>query len=446
MCAVVGVYANDNAAKIASIALFAMQHRGQEATGISSSFGNKIHTIKNRGLVSEVFSEDSFKILKGDMAIGHNRYSTAGNDSILDAQPVHARYKLGEISIVHNGNLVNKDEVRTDLIDKGAIFQTGMDTENLIHLIAKSSKDKLQDRIVEAVSKMVGSYCFIIQSRSKQFIIRDRYGIRPLSLGKLKSGGWIVASETCAFDLVEAEFVRDIAPGEMVILRKDKEPESVQLFEPDFHPCAFEYIYFARPDSVIDGKNVYRTREALGKTLANKEIGKIKADMVVPVPDSGVPAALGYAAASGIPFEYGIIRNHYIGRTFIEPTQEMRDLKVKMKLSPMQSIIKGKSLIVIDDSIVRGTTSKRIVRMLKRAGAKEVHFRVASPMIKFPCFYGIDTPNKDELINANMTKEQVREYIEADTLEYLTIDELTTSLGTDRTYSLPSFDGNYFIK
>lgn len=446
MCAVVGIYGNENAAKLASIALFAMQHRGQEATGISSSYGNKIHTIKDRGLVSEVFSEKSFEILKGDMAIGHNRYSTAGNDSILDAQPVHARYKLGEISIVHNGNLVNKDEVRNELIDKGAIFQTGMDTENLIHLIAKNTKDTLQDRIIEALTKTVGAYCFIIQSRSKQFVIRDRHGIRPLSLGKLKSGGWIVASETCAFDLVEAEFVRDVKPGEMLVFSKDKsEPESMQLFEADFKPCAFEYIYFARPDSVIDGKNVYRTREALGRALAAKE-PTLKADMVVPVPDSGVPAALGYAAASGIPFEYGIIRNHYIGRTFIEPTQEMRDLKVKMKLSPMESLIKGKSLVVIDDSIVRGTTSKRIVRMLKRAGAKEVHFRVASPMIKFPCFYGIDTPNKDELINANMSKEQVREYIEADTLEYLTIDELTTSLGSDRKYSLPSFDGNYFIK
>lgn len=447
MCAVVGVYANENAAKIASIALFAMQHRGQEATGISSSYGNKIHTIKNRGLVSEVFSEKSFEILRGDMAIGHNRYSTAGNDSILDAQPVHARYKLGEISIVHNGNLVNKDEVRQELIDKGAIFQTGMDTENLVHLIAKSTKDTLQDRIVEALQQIKGAYCFIIQSRSKQFVIRDRYGIRPLSLGKLKSGGWIVASETCAFDLVEAEFIRDVAPGEMLVFSKEQsEPESVQLFEADFKPCAFEYIYFARPDSIIDGKNVYRIRESLGRALALKETTTIKADMVVPVPDSGVPAALGYATASGIPFEYGIIRNHYIGRTFIEPTQEMRDLKVKMKLSPMESIIKGKSLIVIDDSIVRGTTSKRIVRMLKCAGAKEVHFRVASPMIKFPCFYGIDTPSKEELINANMTKEQVREYIGADTLEYLTIDELVAGLGNDRTYSLPSFDGNYFIR
>jgi amidophosphoribosyltransferase len=446
MCAVVGIYGNDNAAKLASIALFAMQHRGQEATGISSSYGNKIHTIKNRGLVSEVFSEKSFEILKGNMAIGHNRYSTAGNDSILDAQPVHAKYKLGEISIVHNGNLVNKDQVRQDLIDSGAIFQTGMDTENIVHLIAKNTKDSLQDRIVEALQKAIGSYCFIIQSRSKQFVIRDKYGIRPLSLGKLKSGGWIVASETCAFDLVEAEFVRDVKPGEMLIFSQEhSEPESIQLFEPEYRPCAFEYIYFARPDSVIDGKSVYAMREELGKALAKKE-KNIVVDMVVPVPDSGVPAALGYALASGIPFKTGIIRNHYIGRTFIEPTQEMRDLKVKMKLSAMASLIKGKSLVVIDDSIVRGTTSKRIVRMLKRAGAKEVHFRVASPMIKFPCFYGIDTPNKKDLINANMSKEQVREYIEADSLEYLSIDELVAGLGNDRNYSLPSFDGNYFIK
>lgn len=446
MCAVVGVYGNENAAKLASIALFAMQHRGQEATGISSSYGNKIHTIKNRGLVSEVFSEKSFEILKGDMAIGHNRYSTAGNDSILDAQPVSAKYKLGEISIVHNGNLINKDEVRQDLIDKGAIFQTGMDTENMIHLIAKNTKDTLQDRIIEALQKVIGSYCFIIQSRSKQFVIRDKYGIRPLSLGKLKSGGWIVASETCAFDLTEAEFVRDIKPGEMLVFSKEHaEPESIQLFEPNYKPCAFEYIYFARPDSVIDGKSVYEMREKMGHALAKKEIGKIKADIIVPVPDSGVPAALGYAFASGIPFKTGIIRNHYIGRTFIEPTQELRDLKVKMKLNPMASMIKGKSLIVIDDSIVRGTTSKRIVRMLKKAGAAEVHFRVASPMIKFPCFYGIDTPTKKELINANMSKEQVKEYIEADSLEYLSIEDLVESLGSDRSYSLPSFDGNYFI-
>ena len=456
MCAIVGIYGNDNAARLASLALFSMQHRGQEATGISSSDEGRIFTKKDRGLVSEVFTDEALNYLKGNMAIGHNRYSTAGGDSILDAQPVFAKYKLGEMSIVHNGNLINKNEVRSELIDKGAIFQTGMDTENLIHLIAKNSQERLRDRIKEAIEKTIGAYCFIVQSRSKQFVIRDRYGIRPLSLGKIKSGGYIVASETCAFDLVDAEFIRDVRPGEMLIFSEDyEEPESIQLFEPEFRPCAFEYVYFARPDSVIDGKNVYRTRENMGRTLAKNDMAKsiagndgepIQIDMVVPVPDSGVPAALGYAAESGVPFEYGIIRNHYVGRTFIEPTQEMRNMKVKMKLSPMRSLIAGKSLLVIDDSIVRGTTSKRIVKMLKEAGAKEVHFRVASPEIKFPCYYGIDTPNKEELISNSMSVEEVREYIEADTLEYLSIDDLRSSIGDDRNYALESFDGDYFVK
>ncbi|UTJ06841.1 amidophosphoribosyltransferase [Arcobacter roscoffensis] len=448
MCAIVGIYGNDNAARLASLALFSMQHRGQEATGISSSCNGKIYTKKDRGLVSEVFTDEALQYLKGNMAIGHNRYSTAGGDSILDAQPVFAKYKLGEISIVHNGNLINKQEVRQDLIDKGAIFQTGMDTENLIHLIAKNTKDRLRDRIKEALTKTIGAYCFIVQSRSKQFVIRDRYGIRPLSLGKIKSGGYIVASETCAFDLVDAEFVRDVEPGEMLIFSEDKEePESIQLFESQYRPCAFEFVYFARPDSVIDGKNVYRTRENMGRALArNDEKSEINVDMVVPVPDSGVPAALGYAAQSGIPFEYGIIRNHYVGRTFIEPTQEMRNLKVRMKLSPMKSLIAGKSLLVIDDSVVRGTTSKRIVKMLKDAGAKEVHFRVASPEIKFPCYYGIDTPNKEELISNNMSVDEVCEYIQADSLKYLSIDDLTNAIGNDRNYALESFNGDYFVK
>jgi len=450
MCAVVGIYGNDNAAGLASAALFAMQHRGHEATGISSGGyeDKKIHTVKKMGYVRDVFHEGALKKLPGNIAIGHNRYSTAGNDSVSDAQPIQAKYKLGEISIVHNGNLVNKNEVRQRLINEGSIFQTDMDTENLIHLIAKSTIDRLRDRITEGLNELQGAYNFMIQSRSKLFVIRDRYGVRPLSLGKLKSGGWIVASETCAFDLVEAEFVRDVAPGEMLIFSKDfEEPESIKLFEDEYRPCAFEYIYFARPDSVIDGKSVYKTRENMGKELAKNDFNSgVKADMVVPVPDSGVPAALGYAQQSGLPFELGIIRNHYVGRTFIEPTQEMRNIKVKMKLNPMKSLIEGKSLLVIDDSIVRGTTSKRIVKMLKEAGASEVHFRVASPMIQHPCFYGIDTPTKEELINAKMTKEEVCEYIEADSLEYLTIDNLKDSLGRDRNYSLPSFDGDYFIK
>ncbi len=449
MCAIVGIYGNDDASKLASAALFAMQHRGHEATGISSGGNDNKHifTVKNRGYVRDVFNEDAFKILQGNMAIGHNRYSTAGSDSVLDAQPIHAKYKLGEISVVHNGNLVNKEEVRQRLIDEGSIFQTGMDTENLIHLIAKSSANKLRDRITKSLKKLKGAYNFIIQSRSKLFVVRDAHGIRPLSIGKLRSGGWIIASETCCFDLVDATFVRDVKPGEMLIFSKDfEEPESIMLDDSkEFRPCAFEYIYFARPDSDINGKNVYATREQMGRALAKNDKAMLEADMVIPVPDSGVPAALGYSKECGIPFELGIIRNHYVGRTFIEPTQAMRNMKVKMKLSPMKSLIEGKKLVVIDDSIVRGTTSKRIVKMLKDAGAAEVHFRVASPMIQHPCFYGIDTPTKEELINAVKTKDEVQEYIEADSLEYLSIDDLKGALGRETNYSLVSFDGDYFV-
>lgn len=442
MCAVVGVFDSKNAAKVAYYGLFAMQHRGQEATGITSSEDGKLHTIKGKGLVTDVFDEDAFNVLQGDMAVGHNRYSTAGNDSILDAQPVYARYSLGEISIVHNGNLVNKQEVRDGLIEKGAIFQSFMDTENVIHLIAKSSKKSLQDRITEAMGKIVGAYNLLIQSRSKMFVIRDRYGIRPLSLGRLRDGGYMVASETCAFDLVGAEFIRDINPGEMLVFNKNKELKSIQLFEPEHRPCAFEYIYFARPDSVIDGKNVYQTRLKMGEILAKEQPADV--DLVLPVPDSGVAAAKGYAKKLGVPFEMGIVRNHYVGRTFIEPTQEIRDLKVKLKLSPIKSLIEGKKVAIVDDSLVRGTTANQIVRMLKDVGAKEVHMRLASPQIKHPCRYGIDTPSYDELISANLSLQQICEKIKADSLGFLSVEGLVESLGKDRNYSLVSFTGEYF--
>ena len=447
MCAVVGVYGDENASRIAYYALFAMQHRGQEATGISASNGEHIKTIKSRGLVTEVFDDNSFEILKGDMAIGHNRYSTAGHDSILDAQPIFARYSLGEISIVHNGNLINKDKVREELIKEGAIFATSMDTENVVHLIARSQEKHLKDRIIKALEKVKGAYCFIIQSRTKMFVIRDRYGVRPLSLGRLESGGYIVASETCAFDLVKAKFVRDIRPGEMLIFDKEmpEDMKSIQLYESDYRPCAFEYIYFARPDSVIDGKSVYKVRGRIGWALAN-EASHIEADMVVPVPDSGVAAALGYSKKSGIPFELAIVRNHYVGRTFIEPTQELRDMKVKLKLSPIKEKINGKRVIVLDDSLVRGTTSRQIVKMLRESGAKEVHMMIAAPEIKYPCKYGIDTPSFDELMSANKTKDEIRDYMGADSLTFLSIEALKEAIGYDRNYSLVSFDGDYFIK
>ncbi len=442
-CAVVGVFNHEEASKLAYFCLHALQHRGQEAAGISSGDGKKLYTIKDRGLVTRVFDEQKLATLQGRTAIGHTRYSTAGDDSILDAQPVFARYDLGEMSIVHNGNLTNAQEVRDALIAKGAIFQTFMDTENLIHLIAKSDEEKLLDRIIDAVKKIEGAYSLVFLSRSKMFAMRDPHGFRPLSLGRV-GDGYVVASETCAFDLIGAEFVRDVEPGELLVFEKDKAPQSIKVFEPTPKHCIFEYVYFARPDSDVFGKNVYQMRKNMGVALAREK--PIEADLIVPVPDGGVPAAIGYSQESGIAFEMGIMRNHYIGRTFIEPTQEMRDLKVKMKLSPIISMIKGKRVIVIDDSIVRGTTSRRIIRMLKDAGAAEVHMRISSPPTTDPCYYGVDTPDKDKLIAANMSSDEICKYIEADSLAYLSNDALLKSVdATESNYCTACFTGEYIV-
>ena len=445
-CAVVGIFGHEEASKLAYFSLHSLQHRGQEAAGISSSDGKKLHTIKDRGLVTQVFNEDKLSTLSGKSAIGHTRYSTAGDDSILDAQPVFARYDLGEMAIVHNGNLTNAQEVRDALIQKGAIFQTFMDTENLIHLIAKSQKDKLLDRILDAVARIEGAFSLVFLSRTKMFAMRDRHGFRPLSLGRLKNGGYIVSSETCAFDLVGAEFIRDVKPGELLIFEENKAPQSIQVFPSEPKHCIFEYVYFARPDSSVFGQSVYKTRKNMGRELA--KIKPVKADIVIPVPDGGVPSAIGYAQESGIAYEMGIMRNHYVGRTFIEPTQEMRDLKVKMKLSPMVDIIKGKSVIVVDDSIVRGTTSRRIVRMLKDAGAKEVHMRISSPPTTDPCFYGVDTPDKSKLIASNMSIDEICEYIEADSLAYLDEESLLRSVNStidEDKYCTACFTGKYIV-
>ncbi len=442
-CAVVGIFNNEEASKLAYLSLHAMQHRGQEAAGISSGDGKRLHTIKDRGLVMQVFNEEKLETLKGHMAIGHTRYSTAGDDSILDAQPVHANYDLGQLSIVHNGNLTNHQEVRQELIKQGAIFQSSMDTENLIHLIARSEKEKLKDRIVDAVKKIEGAFSLIFLSRTKMCAMRDRFGFRPLSLGRI-GDGYVVASETCAFDLIGAEYIREVEPGEMLIFEKDKAPQSIKVYEPTPKHCIFEFVYFARPDSQVYGQNVYQNRKNMGIELAKEQ--PIEADMVVPVPDGGVPAAIGYSQESGIPYEMGIMRNHYIGRTFIEPTQEMRDLKVKMKLSPITELIKGKRIIVIDDSIVRGTTSRRIIRMLKEAGAAEVHMRISSPPTTDPCFYGVDTPDKDKLIAANMKTQEICDYIGADSLAYLSTDALMRSVSMDReNYCTACFTGEYIV-
>ncbi|WP_394954847.1 amidophosphoribosyltransferase [uncultured Helicobacter sp.] len=450
-CAVVGVYNVKNATILSYYALFAMQHRGQEASGISTSDGTKIATLKGNGLVTKVFDEESLKKLQGKSSIGHNRYSTAGEDSINEAQPIFARYSLGEMAIAHNGNLTNAKAVRDMLIQKGAIFQSHLDTENLIHLIAHSQKEHLVDRIIDALGYVDGAYCFVFLSRSKMFVVRDRYGLRPLSLGKIQnddgSVGYIVASETCAFDLLEAEYVRDVAPGEMLIFEgaytplSSSEPKSVQVFAPTPKPCVFEYMYFSRPDSQVYGKNVYEIRKQMGIELAREH--KLKADIVIPVPDSGVAAALGYAKESGIDFELGIIRNHYVGRTFIEPLQRMRELKVRLKLNPISSIIEGKEIIVIDDSVVRGTTSKQIVQILRKAGAKKIYLLISAPPTISPCYYGVDTPDKEQLICANKSIEEVRSYIGADFLGFLSIEGMLRSIGGEQEFCKACFDGQY---
>jgi len=444
-CAVVGIFGHKEASKLAYFSLHALQHRGQEAAGISSADGTKLHTIKDRGLVMSVFDEKKLETLKGKNAIGHTRYSTAGDDSILDAQPVFARYDLGEMAIVHNGNLTNAQEVRDALIKKGAIFQTFMDTENLIHLIAKSEQEHLVDRIIDAVKRIEGAFSLVFLSRTKMFAMRDRFGFRPLSLGRIGNGGYVVASETCAFDLIGAKYIRDVEPGELLIFEDDKAPQSIKVFEPTPKHCIFEYVYFARPDSSVYGQSVYQMRKNMGVELS--KIKPVDADIVIPVPDGGVPSAIGYSQGSGIPYEMGIMRNHYIGRTFIEPTQEMRDLKVKMKLSPMIDIIKGKSVIVVDDSIVRGTTSRRIVRMLKDAGAREVHMRISSPPTTDPCFYGVDTPDKDKLIAANMSIDEICDFIEADSLAYLSEEALLRSVNAanEDKYCTACFTGKYIV-
>ena len=442
-CAVAGAFNIPNASKLVYFSLFSLQHRGQEAAGISSSDGKKMHTIKDRGLVTQVFDDQKLATLKGHMAVGHTRYSTAGDDSILDAQPVYARYDLGEVAIVHNGNLTNAQSIRDKLISKGAIFQTFMDTENMIHLIAKSDEDKLLDRIIDAVKKIEGAYSMIVQSRSKMFAMRDPHGFRPLSLAKL-GDGYVVASETCAFDLIGAEYVRDVKPGELLIFEKGQEPISMQIQDPTPKRCIFEYVYFARPDSEVYEQSVYALRKKMGEILAKE--APVEADMIIPVPDGGVPAAIGYSQASGIPFEMAIMRNHYVGRTFIEPTQEIRDLKVKMKLSPIRKMIEGKRVVIIDDSIVRGTTSKKIVRMLKDAGAKEVHFRVSSPPTTDPCFYGVDTPNKEKLIASHMSNQEICDYIEADSVAYLSKEGLFESVSNeDDSYCTACFTGEYLV-
>lgn len=418
-CGVFGIFDHPEAANLTYLGLHALQHRGQESAGIVTSDGVHLHAHRGMGLVSDIFTEEAISRLPGRNAIGHVRYSTTGSSHVKNSQPIVVAYSRGEIGIAHNGNLTNGRRLRGELEQGGAIFQSTTDTEVVVHLIAKSREESLIKRIIEALTLCKGAYSLVFISPECLIAVRDPYGLRPLVLGRL-GDSTVVASETCAFDLIEAEFIREVEPGEILVISRDG-MESFKPF-PKVSPakCVFEYIYFARPDSFVFGDNVYKVRKEMGKQLAREQ--PADADIVVAVPDSGVPAAIGYAEESKLPLELGLLRNHYVGRTFIEPQQSIRNFGVKLKLNAIESVLSGKRVVIVDDSIVRGTTSRKIVKMIRSAGAKEVHMRISSPPMKFSCYYGIDTPIKEELIANSLSVEEINKYITSDTLGYLSLE------------------------
>ncbi len=422
-----GVYGAVDAAAHVALGLHALQHRGQEAAGIVSVENGQFFTHKALGLVGDHFNgKEVMTKLRGNRAIGHNRYSTSGEPHLRNVQPLFAEFSFGGLAIGHNGNLTNAYTLRTSLIKDGAIFQSTSDTEVIVHLIARSSKPTVEERLVEALKQVEGAYSLVALTHNIMIGLRDPLGVRPLVLGKL-GDAYILASESCALDIIGAELLRDIEPGEMIVIRENG-LQSLRPFEQKSERfCVFEYVYFSRPDSILNDKNVYQVRKAIGAELAKD--APSDADLVVPVPDSGLPAAIGYAAQAGLPFELGIIRNHYVGRTFIEPTDQVRHLGVKLKHNANIAMIKGKRVVLVDDSIVRGTTSKKIVAMVREAGASEVHMRIASPPTTHSCFYGVDTPERDKLLAANMSVEEMREFIGADSLAFLSIDGVYRALG-----------------
>ncbi|MBH0209143.1 MAG: amidophosphoribosyltransferase [Nitrospira sp.] len=436
-CAVFGVYGHEEAANLTYLGLYALQHRGQEASGIVAGDGEQFCIQKGMGLV--VLAK-----LPGHMAIGHNRYSTSGGNDLKNVQPLTVNFALGNLALAHNGNLINAQMLRHELEAYGAIFQSTSDSEVIIHLIAHSRAGSFLSRVVDALNQVRGAFSVVLMTDNGLIAARDPYGLRPLCIGRLRSS-WVVASETCAFDLLDAEYVREVEPGELIVI-SDQGLDSHHPF-PKTAPamCVFEYVYFARPDSRIFGSDaVYTTRKALGRQLAQESW--VPADVVIPVPDSGVPAALGYAEGAGVPFEAGLIRNHYVGRTFIEPEQSIRHFGVKVKLNAVPEVLNGKRVVVIDDSLVRGTTSRKIVKMIRQAGAKEVHMRISSPPIVSPCFYGIDTPTKKELIASDHSIEEIRKYITADSLAYLSLDGMLKSAPrTPEQYCTACFTERYPI-
>ncbi len=442
-CGIFGIFGHPEAANLTYLGLYALQHRGQESAGIAASDGRGIHVEKAMGLVADVFSEARLRRLKGDIAIGHVRYSTAGGSQLKNAQPILASYLYGTIGLAHNGNLVNAQRIRRELEAQGSIFSSTTDSEVIVHLIARSKSGRLWEGAAEALAQIRGAYSLVIMNEKELLGIRDPHGFRPLSLGRLKDA-WILASESCAFDLIEAEFVRDLEPGEFLHIDRHGIHTYYPLLPAPKTQCIFEHIYFARPDSLLYGQQVASVRKALGRQLAREQ--PADADLVIPVPDSGIYAALGFSQESGLPFEHGLIRNHYVGRTFIEPKQSIRHFGVKVKLNAVREVLEGKRVVIVDDSIVRGTTSRKIVSMVRGAGAREVHVRISSPPTVSPCYYGIDTPTRKELIASSHSIEEIRRYIRADSLGYLSLEGMLRAVGKEGGFCLACFTGRYPVE
>lgn len=443
MCGIFGIYNHHEASNHTYLGLYALQHRGQESAGIVSSNGRGLHHYRQMGLVSEAFTLDILKGLPGKSAIGHVRYSTAGSSELKNAQPFVVDYYKGGLAIAHNGNLTNAFLIRSALESRGSIFQSNMDTEVIVHLIAHAKERTFLERTVQALKRVEGAYSLLFLTEREMVAARDPFGFRPLVLGQLKDAP-VIASETCAFDLIGAKFLREIQPGEILLINED----GIKSFKPfpqkQPHQCIFEFIYFARPDSFIFNRNVYEVRKSFGAQLAREAPAEV--DMVVPIPDSGFPATLGYAAESRIPLELGMIRNHYVGRTFIEPEQRIRHFGVKIKLNPVKELLKGKRIVTVDDSIVRATTSRKINKMFRNAGAKEVHVRISSPPITHPCFFGIDTPKKAELIASSHKVKEIQKYINASSLSYLSLDGLKKCVKDEaERFCYACFTGDYPI-
>ena len=440
-CGVFGIYGHTEAANLAYLGLYALQHRGQESAGIATSDGARLKIHKSMGYVADGFDEATFARLAGTSAIGHVRYSTAGASGITNAQPILIDCAHGEIAIGHNGNLVNAQELRDELVSQGSIFQTTSDTEVLLHLYARSKAPTVEQALIESVTQAKGAFSLVLLTKDRLIAVRDPHGFRPLTLGKL-GDSYVVCSETCALDLIDATWIRDVEPGEMIVIGPDG-ATSLHPFQPaQVAHCVFEHVYFARPDSYVFGRSVNEVRTEFGRRLAREQ--PAIADVVVPIPDSGVCAATGFSAESGVPLQMGLIRNHYVGRTFIEPHQSIRHFGVRVKLNPVRSILQGRRVVLVDDSIVRGTTSRKIVKMVRAAGATEVHMRISCPPTISPCFYGVDTPRRADLIAATHTLEEIRRYIGADSLGYISVDGLLESVGPTRgSYCTSCYTGKY---